>query len=282
MIQRIIIALLFVISTSVFAQEEIINPKPAHDGDFYFYWGWNWGWYGKSDISFNGPNYDFTLDKVAAKDRQSPFDAGIYFNPKWLTIPQYNFRLGYFFNDNYNFSIGIDHMKYVMQANQTVKISGNIDGTGTDYDKSYNNDDIVLEQDFLQFEHTDGLNYANIEFRRFDEIFDLDKVKINLTEGLGAGVLIPKTNTKLLNIERYDEFHLAGYGLSGVVGLNINLYRYFFIQTEFKGGFINMPDIRTTASVEDKASQHFFFTQLNVVFGATLNLKKNKSKLEIK
>lgn len=252
------------------SQEQKASPPSGHKGDFYFYWGWNWGWYGKSDISFTGTHYNFTLDKVVAKDRQSPFEAKIYLNPFNATIPQYNFRLGYFISDHYNISIGIDHMKYVMVADQQVKISGHIENTGTHFDGTYNNEDIVLTEDFLQFEHTDGLNYPNLELRRFDEIFDLNKVKINLTEGLGFGMLYPKTNTTLLNKERYDEFHVAGYGMAAVVGLNVALYKWFFIQSEFKGGFINMPDIRTTSSVNDKAKQHFFFTQLNIVFGATL------------
>jgi len=170
-------------------------------------------------------------------------------------------------------------MKYVMQANQNVKISGRIDSTYTDYDGVYNNEDITLSEDFLMFEHTDGLNYPNFEFRRFDEIINLNKVRIGLTEGLGVGMLYPKTNTTLLNNERYDEFHIAGYGLSAVVGLNVTFFKYFFVQSEFKGGFISMPDIRTTMSTSDKAKQNFFFTQLNIVFGATLNFTKDKTEI---
>jgi len=167
-------------------------------------------------------------------------------------------------------------MKYVMDANQTVKISGEINGTNTIFDGSYNDDDIVLTEDFLTFEHTDGLNYINVEFRRFDEIFNLNHVKINLTEGLGAGFLFPKTNTKLLNYERYDKFHITGYGFSAVVGLNLAIYKHFFIQSELKGGFINMPNIRTTISDLDKAEQSFFFSQVNIVFGATFKFRKPK------
>ena len=40
-----------------------------------------------------------------------------------------------------------------------------------------------------------------------------------------------------------------------------------------------MPDIRTTMSKADKASQSFFFSQLNIVFGVKINLgKKAKDK----
>ena len=86
--------------------------------------------------------------------------------------------------------------------------------------------------------------------------------------------MIPKTNTTLLNNQRYDEFHLAGYGLSLVGSLNFTFYKHFFIQSELKGGFIHMPDIRTTMHSSDKASQHFFFAQYNVVFGFRMNLLK--------
>ena len=257
------------------------NPLPEENdrtGKLYIYWGWNRAWYSKSNITFTGNDYDFTLYKVTAYDRPNPFSAEIYLNPANITIPQYNLRVGYFISKHYNISFGIDHMKYVMPDSLTVKISGYIEGTGTIYDGTYVNDDFEVDSAFLTFEHTDGLNYPNIEFRRWDELFALKNANFNITEGLGAGILYPRSNTKLLNKQRYDEFHLAGYGLSAVVGLNITFYKHFFIQTEFKGGFIHMPDIRTTNSVSDKASQHFFFYQVNFVFGATINLKKKKDK----
>jgi len=271
----IVVVLLF--SICGFSQNQVNSQAYNRKGSVYIYWGWNFGWFSNSDITFTGNNYDFTLSEVVANDRQSPFDLKTYFGPTTITIPQYNFRIGYFINDHYNISFGIDHMKYVMQANQNVKISGRIDGTGTQYDGVYSDDEITLSEDFLMFEHTDGLNYPNFEFRRFDEIISLNKIRIGLTEGLGAGILYPKTNTTLLNNDRYDEFHLAGYGISAVVGLNVTFFKYFFIQSEFKGGFIGMPDIRTTMYESDKASQNFFFTQLNIVFGATLNFSKDKT-----
>jgi hypothetical protein len=51
------------------------------------------------------------------------------------------------------------------------------------------------------------------------------------------------------------------------MGLNINLLKNFFIQTEFKGGYTSLPAIRTTNSKSDTASQDFFFIQYNLVFG---------------
>lgn len=275
--QYLLIILLLGSSVS-FAQETKdydYNDQGSDKGRMFLYWGWNRGQYSKSDIHFRGADYDFVIKDVKARDKPKPF--GIYyFAPDELTIPQTNFRIGYYFHDHYSVSFGVDHMKYVMHNDQTVDISGNIN-TGSEFDGVYANDPIELTEDFLTFEHTDGLNYVNLEVSRWDNLdnwmkFRLKNVDINLTEGIGVGMLYPKTNTKLLGKERYDEFHVSGFGVSAHVGLNITLWKYFFIQTNMKFGYINMGDIRTTASSVDSASQHFTFYENMYFFGGKFNL----------
>lgn len=281
MSRNLVIAALLLSSTLLFSQEstsapDILQNKASHNkGKFFAYWGWNRANYSKSDITFKGDDYNFTLHNVAAKDKPKPF--GIYyFKLDEVTIPQTNFRLGYFFHENYNISIGLDHMKYVMRNNKTVKIDGNIN-VGGEFDGVYNNDDILLTEDFLLFEHTDGLNYVNVEVSRFDALdkllkFKIKGIDINLTEGIGAGILYPKTNTTLLGKERYDEFHVSGYGVSAHAGLTIGFLKHFFIQSNIKVGYINMQDIRTAKDSADSASQHFTFFENMYVFGARFNL----------
>ena len=246
-------------------------------GNLYLYWGWNQARYTDSDIRFFSNGYDFTLKKVAAKERQTPFDPKIYFGLNTLTIPQVNYRIGYFLNDHYDISIGVDHMKYVMNQNQTVPIHGYLKVSGSKFDGVYNGENIVLTEDFLTFEHTDGLNYVNFEVNRFDKIADFSKwhfkhISLNLTEGVSVGALLPRSNTKLLDNQRYDQFHLAGYGMAAKIGLNLTLYKHFYIQSDLKGGFINMPDIRTTEFTTDRAAQHFFFAQANILFGLKFHI----------
>ena len=64
--------------------------------------------------------------------------------------------------------------------------------------------------------------------------------------------------------------------MNAVVAVNVNLFKYFFIQSDFKGGYINMPNVRTTMSTSDSASHDFFFSQWNILFGGVINLKGNK------
>ena len=286
--KTILACILIVFSIQGQSQETILettaiktNFKTKNKGKLYFYWGWNKAQYSYSDITFKGDDYNFTLYNIAAKDRQNPWDADLYLNPTNMTIPQTVARVGYFFHDNWNFSMGFDHMKYVMVEQQPATIDGYIDLNNpvSEFNGVYNNEYIYIDEDFLEFEHTDGLNYINVEISRVDNLGDYlkwnsDKIQLNLIESFGAGILYPKTNSTLLSKQRYDDFHLAGFGLSLKAGVNLTLFNHFFIQTEFKTGYIDMANIRTTNSTSDSASQELFFFQRNISFGYIFQLVK--------
>ena len=271
-----------VLSQVSYAQEAPVLDYNVHDnkGKFFIYWGWNRAAYTNSDISFRGDSYDFILDDVRAKDRPTPWEPSVYFGITSITIPQTNFKIGYFINDHYNISVGVDHMKYVMVQDQPVIINGQIsDPNPNEFVGSYTNDEIILTEAFLTFEHTDGLNYINVEISRVDDILKLinkgmKNLEVNITEGVGAGMLLPKTNAKLMSNERHDDFNVAGYGLNVKVGLNVTFFKYFFVQGELKGGFIHMPNIRTTQFKSDKASQAFMFGETDFLFGAIFRISK--------
>ena len=280
------ISTLFIVLFSVtsFAQTENQVDLPiqkekytAHNkGKFFFYWGGNRAYYSTPDIRFTGADYDFTLNNVTAQDKPKGYHVD-YINPSRMTIPQTNFRMGYFFNDHYNISVGVDHMKYVMQQDKVVSYTGNYPNEGS-FGESLPGNQVLLTEKFLTFEHTDGLNYINSEITRVDDISkwlnlpNTDKFQINLSEGLGAGVLLPKTNTKLFTKERHDEFHLSGFGVSAKAGLTFTFYKHFFIQTELKTGYIQMNDIRTTFDSTDKAQQNFWFLQSMIAFGGIFKI----------
>lgn len=265
---------LFLITLSLFSQETIQNQDKytTHKkGKFFISWGGNRETYSKSDIQFKGTDYDFTIYDVSAHDKPKGWHID-YINPGRMTIPQTNLRVGYFVNDHYSVAIGVDHMKYVMNQGITVNYTGNYPNRNS-YGEAVGNNQVLLTEDFLTFEHTDGLNYVNTEVSRHDvisklfKIIDTDKIQVNVTEGIGLGVLYPKTNAKVFNKQRHDDFHLSGYGASIKAGLNLTFFKHFYIQTEVKGGYINMPDIQTTFSASDSASQEFFFFQKIIAFG---------------
>lgn len=278
--KQIFYFLITLITFSGFSQNtEDITPEKytAHNkGKFYIYWGGNRDSFSKSDIHFAGNGYDFTLYDVTAQDKPKGWHLD-YVNPTRMTIPQTNFRMGYYITDKYNISIGVDHMKYVMFQDKAVNYTGYYTNQGS-YGESLPNNQVLLTEDFLTFEHTDGLNYINTEFSRVDDISKIiglpntDKLQINFTEGVGVGLLYPKTNAKLLGKERHDDFHTSGYGFSAKAGLNFTFFKYFFIQTELKGGYINMNDIKTTFDAADKATQNFWFLERVIVVGGIFRI----------
>lgn len=272
-------ALSFIAFSNLNAQD--VSPErytASNKGKVYVYWGGNRGYYSRSDIRFKGEDYDFTLYNVKAHDKPKGWHLD-YINPSRVTIPQTNFKVGYYINDHYNIAIGYDHMKYVMTQDRMVNYSGYYPEPGT-YGELLpgHPDELLLTEEFLMFEHTDGLNYVHVELNRVDDISsyfgiaNTDKVQINLTEGIGIGYLYPKTNTTLLDKERYDEFHISGWGASVKGGLNFTFFKHFFLQTELKGGYIKMGDIRTTKSKSDKASQHFRFLETVIAFGGVFRI----------
>ena len=69
----------------------------------------------------------FTLNDVRAADVPEDWDPKVYLNPTKLTIPQFNFRVGFSINDRWTISGGWDHMKYKILQEQIVDIDGFID-----------------------------------------------------------------------------------------------------------------------------------------------------------
>ena len=245
-----------------------------HKGKFYFYWGYNGSVFTQSNIHFGGPDYDFTVLDAVAHDRPSPFSFALYFNPGSISIPQYNYRIGYYLADRFSISIGLDHMKYVMDQDQTVKLTGKI-GNPT-YAAMVSNGEVNLKDEkFLTFEHTDGLNYVNAGLEKYKTLSSKKNVDIVWSYGGGVGVMFPKSNVKLFGNERSDRFHVAGFGVDARTNINFIFWKHWMLRVEGKYGYINMFDIKTTLNNNpDKAMQDFLFAQINAGIGYTFNTKK--------
>jgi hypothetical protein len=227
--------------------------------------------FSKSDIHFKGNGYDFVLHNVVAHDR--PSDLSWDINPKEVSIPQFNFRYGYFIKDNLAIVIAQDHMKYVMDQNQTVDITGNI--SDPVYANMVQNGKINLaDEKFLTFEHTDGLNYVNAGVEKYKNLYAKEKVEILWAYGGGLGVMFPKSNVKLFGNERSDRFHVAGFGADVRTNINFIFWKRLMARVEAKFGYINMPDVKTTLNNKpDKASHDFVFGQINFGVGYVFNIK---------
>lgn len=246
------------------ANAEETKENIRQQGQWYGYWGWNRSQYSGSDIHFKGKDHDFTIHNAEAQDRQNPVTAHSifdrYLNPLFITIPQYNYRFGYYVADDWAVSVGFDHMKYVLEEGQVTGISGTFNTP--DFEKTdpvYEEKELTRE--FIKFEHTDGLNIIALETEYFHSLWnhgtDYD---FALFAGAGAGLMYPKTNSRLLGKKRNDEFHLSGYATSVKGGFEITFLHNWFFRGIAKFGYIDMNDVLTTSD-GGKASQTFYFDE---------------------
>ena len=85
------------------------NPQQTTKGTFYATFGYNFDWFQNSDIHFEDHttnNYDFTLYDVAALDKKGEIN-NVFESD--LTIPQYSYRFGYWFNDKHDLGIELNY-----------------------------------------------------------------------------------------------------------------------------------------------------------------------------
>jgi hypothetical protein len=278
-INKIFITTTFLFSAVTGFCQQANQYNPLKKGQFYVYWGWNREFYSKSDITLKGADYDIKLSSVRAKDKPTKISYHNYLQIDRVTIPQTNVRFGYFIKPGLAVSVGVDHMKYVVNNDQTVMTKGTIERAGL-YKKTYSGP-TKLTTDFLTFEHTDGLNYVHFAVEKYKELYHskTEKCIVNCYYGGGAGVLVPKTNVKFLDYERNDRFHLSGFGLSAAAGLQGVFFKHFIMRLETKGGYINMPDIILhKKGIEGRGKQHFFFGEAFWALGASYTLTKKKKK----
>lgn len=155
-------------------------------------------------------------------------------------------------------------MKYV------VDIPQNVIANGKDHQGNIHNNSNVQLNGLLTFEHTDGLNYINVNYNYQYPLYEdsTHQHAISVFLGAGAGILMPRSNVELIgHSNRKDEFKLAGYGLDVQGGIIFDFFTNYFLRGEVKGGYINMPNVSTSTASEDKASHSFNFVEYSLSFG---------------
>lgn len=261
---------LFLLLAAPFASAQ---QGPSLKHRVFAYWGYNRAQFTTSSIHFTGSNYDFILHDVEAKDRPETFTLNNYFNPKNIWIPQYNYRVGWFLNDRWSFSLGLDHMKYVVVKDQQVKLTGNISRERSPaYATSGEAGEVRITPDFLTYEHTDGLNLLAVDGDHYDALWTSKSGKqaLYFTEGLFVGPVIPRTDVRLFGEGINNKFHLAGYGAGAKLGLFAVVLDRLFVSANVRAGYIELPSVLTTGTSTDRASQHFWFVQQNAVIGVLI------------
>lgn len=246
---------------------------------FYFYWGYNRSAYTKSNLTCIGPGYNFTMNGLKASDNPERFNPKVYFNPKKITIPQFNVRMGYYFGDHWGVSIGYDHMKYVMDNHQTVNLTGYIDEElGAKWAGNYQNEAVTTNTKFIHYENSDGLNYMRVSAIRIDNLLTYGKndwFRLDWQIGFSGGFMLPFNDFNFAG--QYDRrtISISGLGLSVHPSVRAVFLNHLFLQFELGSGYIDQMHVQTRP--DDKQSyafQKFGYISTDFVFGYKWRFKR--------
>ncbi len=252
----------------------------SKDGHFYLGWGYTRAWYSKSTIHFVNnsnrlnpvtgriDNYDFTLHDASAHDRADFDKIKDVIN---VTIPQFVFRVGYSINSRWSFELNYDHTKYVVDDNQTLRISGRFNETWVDQDTILNGKDLV------HFEHTDGANFWMLNLVRKWQVFSLGKAfTMTWMVKPGAGLVVPRTDVTLFDQRLNNNWKVAGWITGVESGARFSFYNKAYLEFVGKAVYADYVNVFVLGRENGKASHHFFATQLTATLGYQF-AKKNKS-----
>ncbi len=234
---------------------------------YYAMWGYNREVYTNSTIHFvnngSGTNetYDFKIIDAKAHDRSDFHQIKDWKNP---TIPQYNIRLGMWFNNKKDEGIELnyDHAKYVVTNYQVVRFRGTVGGQHIDKDT-------LLDPDYIHFEHTDGANFWMLNYMKRIKIYNSKSgnFKLGYVIKPGFGILIPRTDVTLFGKRLNNNWKVAGYCAGLETAVRFELYKHYILEFSGKAGWANYMNTFVMGRGLGKASHKFGFIEGIFVFG---------------
>lgn len=239
------------------------NPK----GVLYFGVGGHRSQFSKSTIHFRDNktgDYDFKLVRAKAVD-----DPVLSF-AQGVTAPQYSVRVGYYFNNTAQTGLefSFDHIKYMLQQGQKVRLKGTIN-------RVFYDTDTTLSRNFIEYEHTDGANFYMINFlKRFPLLKTKEKHQLDFTVKPGVGIGIPRSDTRILGKGRNDRYNLAGIVAGLESGVRYEFFRNFFIEGSLKGSYAHFSNVLLYG--KGRARHSWFTFQYVVIAGVQFPTKKSR------
>jgi len=265
----LIILLGIIICTPVVHAQK--KKKESFFKSMYLQWGYNKEWYTNSTLHFKMSNgNDFKLHNAKAHDA-TDYDA-IVKKPLQISIPQYNYRIGFYLNHAKTkaLEINFDHAKYIVTDGQKVHVTGVIDGVQVDGDSTLNPDS------FLHFEHTDGANWLHINYveqRTLSNTKSSNRKLLTWVWKVGAGINIPRSDFTWRGDNMNNMFHIAGYNISAESGFRIYPSKNFFLEFTGKSGFVHyLNALANTETLKGNRVRHSFgYFEIIGTFGFDIN-----------
>ncbi len=263
------LVILFITPLFTHAQTE----QKTRRGEFYFSWGYNAEWYTNSNVKISQPslNNNYTFQNVTGHDHHG-WDEGLF--TKALTIPQYNYRIGYFFNDKNDLGVEInfDHTKFILTNGQQAHIKGTLNGRQVDSSVNFSN----VPGGFFYYLNN-GANFLlfNIVKRWHWHTNKSGTVKFDAIGKAGIGPLVPHVENMFFGQRNTPHFQLGGWN-TGVEGLvRSTFYKHVYLELCAKIDYARYSNLKI---YEGTARQAFGTAEVILNLGYTFNTGKKHNK----
>lgn len=218
----LIVSFIAILPFSGHAQDQ----KTHRQGEFYFSWGYNTEWYTRSNLHISQPSIgnNYTFTSIRGVDHRG-WDEGLF--SEALSIPQYNYRLGYIFSEKkeLGFEINFDHTKFIF-SDQNARIKGTLNYRSVDSSIAFN-----AANGFYYFLNN-GANFLlfNIVKRWHFYRAPSDKIKIDLLGKAGIGPVIPHVQNSLFGHLNDQGFQFGGWNVGVEGALRATFFRTVYLE----------------------------------------------------
>ncbi|HVU97413.1 MAG TPA: hypothetical protein VHE34_19430 [Puia sp.] len=246
-----------------FSQQQPEKKKKKFIKEVYASWGYNGEWYTHSTIHVSQPKLgnDYNFVHVKAHDHPG-WNEGLF--SKALSIPQYNYRLGFLLDEErgWGFEINFDHTKYIF-ADQNVKLKGTLNGRPADTTIAFN------QANGFYYYLNNGANFLLFNVTKKWHVVKTrnEKVKVDFLGKFGVGPVIPHTQNSLFGMLNHQGFQLGGWntGLEG--SLRATFLKYVYLEYSNKIDYARYSGLNV---YEGKAHQAFGTYEMILSLGLIL------------
>lgn len=260
----VLVTVFFLTNSQTFAQ----NNEKERKGEFYFSWGYNTEWYTRSDVHVSQPSLgnDYTLNNVNAHDHRG-WDEGLL--SKALSIPQYNYRIGYIFNKKRGLGVEInfDHTKYLIKDGQTINVTGTMGGSPVNTNINF------ADTNGYHYYLNNGANFLLFNFvKRWHWLGNTTKnFKVDLLAKAGIGPVIPHVDNSFAGEQNHPHFQFGGLNTGAEGVIRATFYKYVYLEYCNKLDYARYSNLTV---YEGTAKQNFGTYEMILNLGVTFPIGK--------
>jgi len=252
------------------AQETSVPPKKKKSNhSFYLSWGYNKEWYTKSNVRVKQGSLgnDYTLHNVIGHDHPGWDETSIF--KQALTIPQYNYRIGYMFNEKRGLGIEInfDHTKYIIQQDQDVRLSGTLGNRNVDSNIRFSN-----ENGHYYFLNN-GANFFLINLVKRMKVYESNNewIRVDGLGKVGVGPVVPHVENSFFGKANKPGFQIGGWNMGLEADVKVTFYKYVYLEYGAKLDYARYSGLKI---YEGKARQSFGTFEMILSLGVNVPCKR--------